>query len=441
MIRRTKYLLLCLLGCGALDDRSLPPRGQIRLLVDTDAIVPRAPGAPPDAAQPAPVFDRLRIEVFPPGEVLPCVDCTREFPIDERAFRERRVSAGVVPRPDASGYRARVVLYRGFGVDSSGARQASSLDTYVALPVVGDEGVVDVTVVLETANVGKVLGSLDAPDDVRVGPPEESRVGTFARDLRRPCAGEARAGEVCVPGAAYWMGDLTLPDFPERLVAVSPFFVDAYEVTVAAMRSSGLASAAIGRGDLVAAAPGSHCTYTAAPGALEDRPVDCLTRALAEQYCELGGKRLPTEAEFAFVASGRVGDPFVWGGEEPACADAVFARNGPTAAETDRYCAALGEGPQRGGQGKKDVLALPGGAVFDLAGNMVEWTIDDYVTKGDCHDAPIAFDPRCVVPGAPPAFRGGGWITVGAYLRASNRGAGDFPTPNAGIGFRCVRPG
>ena len=75
----------------------LPPEGQIVLAVDTDAVVPAAPGATPEPAYPGPVFDRLSVDFFAPGEDSPCPDCAREFPVDDRMFAERRVSVGFVP--------------------------------------------------------------------------------------------------------------------------------------------------------------------------------------------------------------------------------------------------------------------------------------------------------------------------------------------------------
>lgn len=69
-------------ACESLDDPKLPPEGQIVFYVDTDAIVPLAANELPEETLPSPIFDRLRIEMFPPGSDAPCDDCTREFAVD-----------------------------------------------------------------------------------------------------------------------------------------------------------------------------------------------------------------------------------------------------------------------------------------------------------------------------------------------------------------------
>src|SRR5690606_2650586 len=69
---------LALVGCS--DD--LPPIGQVRLAIDTDAPLPPPPGEVLGPAEPAPLFDSLRVDVYPPGASEPCAGCSRTFGLD-----------------------------------------------------------------------------------------------------------------------------------------------------------------------------------------------------------------------------------------------------------------------------------------------------------------------------------------------------------------------
>ncbi len=264
---------------GACSDRpQLPPEGQILLYVTTDAVLP----SPPD--DPAAVFgnfDRLSIEIFPPGKTEPCIGCAREFRVDSKLVDEGRASVGYVPEPNVPGTRARIRLYRTRGAEVIAPRVTSTIETVVAFPVVSAEGIVEITVVLDTAKVGAPVGTLDAPGAPRLGKPPRGIVGTWEAQRRRPCAGDAKPGEVCVPGGAYWFGEprerIAFPNQKhalERLTAVSPFFMDASEVTVGKFQESGLADKS-GPGQRLV---DKECTYDEGPGAQLDLPVNCIAR-------------------------------------------------------------------------------------------------------------------------------------------------------------------
>jgi formylglycine-generating enzyme required for sulfatase activity len=428
-------------ACDSFDHPMLPPTGQILLYVDTDAIVPLAPTEPAEETTPAPIFDRLRIEMIEPGADGPCNDCTREFPVDRRLFKSARASVGLVPRVGVAGYRARLTLYRTFRSEIAGPRPASSLVSVITLPSIAAEGIVSVHTVLRTEDLATSRGTLEAPIPFTAGAPPASLVDTWARAQRVSCAEAPGDGEVCVPGGAYWQGDLTATQPTEQLVAISPFYLDATEVTVKRMRSSSVAASGVANGDVKLQLPGGNaklCTYTEAPGANEERPVNCVRKAFAQKFCEAAGGRLPTEAEYQFVASGRVGSAFVWGDDLPACADAIFGRNEDMSLQAARSCVAAGVGAANVATGARDVLVLRTGRVFDLNGNVAEWAFDDYVGPTDpCRAALISIDPVCTATPKIPTFRGGAWNVAGGDLRAVNRGKLD--AVGADLGFRCAR--
>jgi formylglycine-generating enzyme len=425
-------------ACGVFDAEPLPAEGQVLLYVDTDAVVPLGIGEAPDETIPGPIFDRVSIEMIAPGEQTACTGCAREFAIDRRMFKEHRVSVGLLPRPNVGGYRARISLFRGGGSALIAPRPASTVQYIVALPVVAAEGVVAAHVVLRTEDVANPRGSLEAPLDLAAGEPPASLVDTWAREQRRTCAEAPREGEVCVPGGAFWMGDLTASIPAEQLVALSPFYIDATEVTVARMRASPLAPAALRNTDVKESAQSPFCTYTTDRGAFEELPLTCVRRTFAGAFCEAAGGRLPTEAQLAYVASGRVGTPFVWGEDAPACGEAIFGRGEPSQPSGTRICIPLGVGPAKVGTGPRDVLVLRTGTIFDLGGNVAEWALDDYAPiPSACWDGRILVDPLCERPDKLPTFRGGAWNVVGADLRAVTRGKLD--AVGIDLGFRCAR--
>jgi formylglycine-generating enzyme len=438
MKRLSLLFVWALAGCG---DRALPPEGQVLLHVETDA--------PLDGSPLAPLFDRLRIEIFPEGASEPCAGCSREIAVDTALFAEGRASLGIAPAP---GERVvvRLRLYRHAGAASGEPRPRSTLDAFARLPAVGEEGIVDATVVLMTERVGQPQGSLELPVEAQVGAPGASLVGSWPGAASHDCAGSPGEGEVCVPGGAFWMGDPLLelsavPDIggqAERLVVISPFYLDATEVTVAAFRASGLARSLFPGGpsdnphEANTNIPG--CLYTSEPSDSDPLPVNCLTWELAAEYCAALGKRLPTEAELELALSGRGVGRFVWGDSEPECGDAIYARNGE--------CAAFGDGIEPPGQGQRDRLVLPGGAAVDLAGNLHEWAADRWNRDEEaCWQPLLLDDPLCDTPSAVDgpgrSIRGGAWNSYALGTAAAMRYRLFFETQAVAndVGFRCAR--
>lgn len=480
-------LALGLLAAPACRDETLPPLGQVKLHVTTDAILPPAPGASPRAGAPAPLFDRLRIELFRPNESEPCAGCTREFGLDESMVDEGRASMGITPTPHVDGYRARVRIYWARAAQAGAPPPHVTLEQVVALPPADDEGIVDVTVTLLTDEIGRPVGTLDRPGPVALGAPTTKMANTWPGAARVDCTDRPPPGEVCVPGGAFWMGDprtlsgAQLTDDPQRvkLVVVSPFHLDATEVTVRDFRASGLEDATalqdksdsyyLFPGDpmffpdniedlegLREVAPYYWCNYTQAPnrgtrdGApLEDMPVNCITQPKARAYCLAKGADLPSEAQFEYVAGALESRPFVWGSDDPTCDDAVWGRSGLGKLRVLwGNCRAATEdgGPRAPRSGARDRLELPTGTIFDLVGNVVEWTRDVWARSTEpCWAFSLAKDPVCTTPSTvdrePYVTRGGSWAYPGVALRSTFRQRVDGSSASGAFGgFRCARP-
>jgi formylglycine-generating enzyme required for sulfatase activity len=248
---------------------------------------------------------------------------------------------------------------------------------------------------------------------------------------------------VCVPGGAFWYGDLSLYDSAfERLVVVSPFFVDKTEVTVGAYRASGLEA---GGDPAPADATHPYCTYTSGAGANEALPVNCVTAVRATPFCAAHGRHLPTEVELAYLAGGMHAHKYVWGKDDPACGDGVFERTTRRNASLYATCKDRGVGVAPPGTGARDRLDFPDGTVVDVFGNLTELTRDAWQTMDEpCWTAPVLVDPYCDKPGKdgfPLTAHGANWESVftagNAAVRFTFQSTTGF-SRDEDTGFRCA---
>ena len=322
---------------------------------------------------------------------------------------------------------------------------------------------------MPTDHVGTPLGT-SSPVATLPGRPNPSHVGTWPGAVRKNCATAPRVGEVCVPGGAYWMGNVVAlgqganSGDRSRLVILSPFYVDETEMTVATFRAMNGTVGQFWAGK-EGCATGDYCTITPHPGPNEGLPATCVDWPHARAICTSQGKDLLSEAQFEYLASGLAGQPYVWGTDVPQCGYTVFERGGYGAySNYSQDCVhvpgnapdcdagipvgGLGFGgplPPRSGSRDRLTIALPGwtGTVFDLAGNVAEYTLDKWnLETGPCWARPgIYVNPVCDDPSATERTnRGGEWASDASFVLAAVRDWTGVDVVSAEVGFRCARP-
>ena len=299
---------------------------------------------------------------------------------------------------------------------------------------------------------------------------------------------------VWVHGGSFRMGsdDWYPEERPVREVAVDGFWMDEHQVTVAQFRRFVKATGYITRaereldpalypgadpvllvpGALVfrrtrgpvdlrdvrnwwAYVPGARWNEPEGPGTSvvgRDRhPVTQVAYEDAEAYAAWAGKELPTEAEWEFAARGGLDQKtYTWGDE--------FAPRGRMMANTWQ-----GEFPWQNlmldkYEGTSPVKSFPpnGFGLYDMAGNVWEWTSDLFrsrhpaevthacCTPGDVRAPHTGEGERlAVLPLAIPrrVTKGGSHLCAPNYChryRPAARQAEDVDTSTAHIGFRCI---
>jgi len=237
-------------------------------------------------------------------------------------------------------------------------------------------------------------------------------------DVARCAAPDLLPGLVHVPAGSFLMGSEqgAADERPVHRVTSSGFMMDRYEVSNGRYRACVQAVACTAPSLL---SSNTRARYFEDPS-FADYPVIFVSWAQAQSFCAFAGGRLPSEAEWERAAAGSEAPrTYPWGESAPDCSKANFAG---CVGDTDRV-------------GRRPAGQSPYG-IFDMAGNVWEWTADWYGVYGRI---PVQ-DPTGPESGTLKVLRGGCWVSGASSLRTTCRKP-ELPNswaPN--VGFRCVYP-
>jgi formylglycine-generating enzyme required for sulfatase activity len=287
------------------------------------------------------------------------------------------------------------------------------------------------------------------------------------------CRDESCCTTLTVSGGSFPMGrsetgtDAYLgvaSEQPEHTVTVSSFTLDKYEVTVGRFRGfvdayplsrpaveAGAHPRIAGTGwqsawdvnlpaDKSALSAFLKCdatyqTWTDSAGSNENLPINCLTWYEAFAFCAWDEGRLPTEAEWEYVAAGGNDNGlYPWGGAAPDATLAVFNCCGDgTCGTTDcTFADILAAGATLAGDAQRFGHA-------DLAGSMFEWVFDWHDAGWYANPAATGTDVANLTATSSRVIRGGSFKSPAQALRAAFRGLSDPRARTEEQGLRCAR--
>jgi len=162
-----------------------------------------------------------------------------------------------------------------------------------------------------------------------------------------------------------------------------------------------------------------------------NHPINCINWFDARTYCIWKEKELPSEAQWEYAAGGKYGFEYPWGNIKPDCTKAV-------AVELEGYgCNKNSTWP---------VCSKPMGntkeSLCDTAGNVWEWTMDDYFKDSAKNPLNKNFNKEKKLKSNDfKIIRGGGWIAVKNKigLKRTSRNYINSNATMSQIGFRCLR--
>lgn len=207
---------------------------------------------------------------------------------------------------------------------------------------------------------------------------------------------------VSLPGGEFLMGENDNDKFvndterPRHRVIVEAFQLAAYPVTIGEFRMF--------RSGHESGLPG-------------DWPAAMISWDDAVAYCEWagGGVRLPTETEWEFAARAGASTPYPWGDViDPSRANYLYSEEGRKVG--------------RGHRSPVGSYAPNDWGIFDMCGNVCEWTADAWRPS---YNSPADKSRR--------VLRGGAWDYLPRLLRVSWRDGLHYQSRRDNVGFRIAR--
>jgi formylglycine-generating enzyme required for sulfatase activity len=259
---------------------------------------------------------------------------------------------------------------------------------------------------------------------------------------------------VPVPGGSFFMGsnpkekNKETDEIPQRKITISPFWMGAYEVSRDAFDIF-YKDETIGQNsdvDAVTRPSSQYIDFSLGMGKEGGYPVNSLSQYAALMYCRwLYSKtgifyRLPTEAEWEYACRAGSTATFYFGNDTAALGKYAWYKKN----SSNKF--------QKAGLKLPNALGL-----YDMLGNVSEWTLDHYNEKALQQLADTCTDPVAAPNAAryPKTLRGGSFADDARQLRSANRTKSEaiwnrrdpqipkskwWLTEGGFIGFRIVRP-
>jgi formylglycine-generating enzyme required for sulfatase activity len=251
----------------------------------------------------------------------------------------------------------------------------------------------------------------------------------------------AASNMALIPEGDFTMGSTRRKDeLPPHKVHIDAFWMDKYETTWDQYRQFMFAK---DEGVDAVSRPTRPYVEMSFGMGIEGFPAISMTQHAANKYAEwLSQKtgqfyRLPTEAEWEYACHAGTTTAYSFGDDAKQLVNyAYFAQNS-------------------GGKYQKVGSKLPNPwGLYDMHGNVMEWTLDQYSTDYYAH-SPAANPWNQAKKPYPHAVRGGSWQDPAEMLTCSARVASDpswkeqdpqlpksiwYETDAQGLGFRLVRP-
>lgn len=223
------------------------------------------------------------------------------------------------------------------------------------------------------------------------------------------------ANLVSVPAGRFDMGVAkagSVDTRPVRKVSIGAFSVSKYPITNMTMRQYA---------SLTGKLPASRFANNQLPATnLNWNEVSAFVVWLSNQSSQ--SYRLPTEAEWEYLAKGNKRTTYYWGNG--------VGRNNANCAK----CGSKWDGSSASPVGQFKANAF---GVFDMSGNVWEWTQDCYV--GNYRGAPTNGSARVIADCKRRVLRGGAWNSGPKEITPTYRSAAVPEHKSSTIGFRIVR--
>ncbi len=219
---------------------------------------------------------------------------------------------------------------------------------------------------------------------------------------------------------------------PRHVVTLSSYCVQSTEVSVGMYRACKDAGVCTGSPEVTST--NDLCNWTTSPAGRENHPINCIVWSEAREYCQewMGGD-LPSEAQWEKAARGAYPDTrkYPWGNtpEPYGCNNCnwnyCYSSNPPATWPVGYLSSGAGDSPF---------------GLKDMAGNLWEWTLDEYNESIYSTCAQGCTDPVNMTSYNYKIIRGGGYHHPDqSYLRVTTREQENKNNKSLNLGFRCIR--